>query len=128
MEMSLKHLHFNSTQVYKNDNQKVPPIVSQGAHRKDRNWLSKQGGCVCVCVCPSVVSLSATPCKIVCVCPSVVSHPMECTQPGFTVHGIPRQEYWSELPFPSLGYLHNPGIEPKSPALQADSLLSDLPG
>ena len=65
----------------------------------------------------------------VCVCARVrVSHPMECTQPGFTVHGIPRQEYWSELPFPSPGYLPDPGIEPKSLALQADSLLSDLPG
>ena len=31
-----------------------------------------------------------------------------------------RQEYWSGLPFPSPGYLPNPGIEPGSPALQAD--------
>ena len=36
-----------------------------------------------------------------------------------------RQEYWSGLPFPSLGDLPNPGIEPGSPALQADSLPSD---
>ena len=35
---------------------------------------------------------------------------------------FPRQEYWSELPFPSPGDLPDPGIEPKSPALQADSL------
>ena len=33
-----------------------------------------------------------------------------------------RQEYWSLLPFPSPGNLPNPGIEPWSPALQADSL------
>ena len=33
-----------------------------------------------------------------------------------------RQEYWSGLPFPSSGELHNPGIELGSPALQADSL------
>ena len=31
--------------------------------------------------------------------------------------GFPRQEYWSGLPFPSPGYLSNPGIEPNSPAL-----------
>ena len=31
--------------------------------------------------------------------------------------GFPRQEYWSELPFPSPGDLPNPGIEPASPAL-----------
>ena len=39
-----------------------------------------------------------------------------------------RQEYWSGLPFPSPGDLPNPGIEPESPALQADALLSELPG
>ena len=32
------------------------------------------------------------------------------------------------MPFPSPGYLPDPGIEPGSPALQADSLLSELPG
>ena len=39
-----------------------------------------------------------------------------------------RREYWSELPFSSPGDLPNPGIEPWSPALQADSLLSEPPG
>ena len=39
-----------------------------------------------------------------------------------------RQEYWSGLPFPSPGDLPDPGIEPRSPALQEDSLLSELPG
>ena len=42
--------------------------------------------------------------------------------------GFSRQEYWSGLPFPSPGDLLNPGIEPGSPALQEDSLLSELPG
>ena len=36
-----------------------------------------------------------------------------------------RQEYWSELPLPTPGDLPNPGIKPRSPALQADSLLSE---
>ena len=36
-----------------------------------------------------------------------------------------RQEYWSMLPFTSPGDLPNPGNEPRSPALQADSLLSE---
>ena len=36
--------------------------------------------------------------------------------------GFSRQEYWSRLPFPFPGELHNPGIEPRSPALQADAL------
>ena len=40
--------------------------------------------------------------------------------------GFSRQEYWSELPFPSPGNLSDPGIEPRSPALQADSLPSEF--
>ena len=39
-----------------------------------------------------------------------------------------RQEYWSGLPFPSPGEFPNPGIKPRSPALQADTLLSEPPG
>ena len=42
--------------------------------------------------------------------------------------GFSRQEYWSGLPFPSPGDLPNPGIEPRSPALQADALTSEPPG
>ena len=42
--------------------------------------------------------------------------------------GFFRQEYWSGLPIPSLGNLPNPGIEPGSPALQADTLPSEPPG
>ena len=39
-----------------------------------------------------------------------------------------RQEYWRVLLFPSSGDLHNPGIKPGSPILQANSLLSEPPG
>ena len=42
--------------------------------------------------------------------------------------GFSRQEYWSGLPFPSPGDLPNLGIEPGSPALQANSLPIELPG
>ena len=42
--------------------------------------------------------------------------------------GFSRQEYWSGLPCPPPGDLPNPGIEPRSPTLQADSLLSEPPG
>ena len=41
---------------------------------------------------------------------------------------LPRQEYWGGLTFPSLGDLLYPGIEPRFPALQANSLLSEPPG
>ena len=40
--------------------------------------------------------------------------------------GFSRQEYWSGLPFPSPGDLPDPGIEPRSSALQADSFASEL--
>ena len=39
-----------------------------------------------------------------------------------------RQKYWSGLPFPSPGDLPDPGIEPRSPTLQADALTSEPPG
>ena len=63
---------------------------------------------------------------------SVVSNPL---QPhGLRLHGalqaplfiqFSRQEHWSGLSFPSPGELPNPGIEPGSPTLQADSLPSE---
>ena len=41
--------------------------------------------------------------------------------------GFFRQEYWNGLPFPSPGDLPDPGIKPRSPALQADILTSEPP-
>ena len=49
-----------------------------------------------------------------------------CQAPLFM--GFPRQEHWNGLPFPSPGGLPRPGIEPKIPALQADSLPLAPPG
>ena len=46
----------------------------------------------------------------------------------FCPWGFSRQKYWSRLPWPPSGYLHNPGIEPGSPALQVDSLPSESSG
>ena len=42
--------------------------------------------------------------------------------------GFSRQEYWSELSLPSPGDLPDPGTEPESPAMQANSLLSEPQG
>ena len=42
--------------------------------------------------------------------------------------GFSGQEYWSGLPLPSPGDLPHPGIEPGSPTLQPDALLSEPPG
>ena len=62
----------------------------------------------------SRVRLFATPWTVAHQAPSS----MECT----------RQEYWSGLPFPSPGDLPDPGIEPRSPALQVDTFPSEPPG
>ena len=50
--------------------------------------------------------------------------PMDGRLPDSSLHGIFQVKYWSGLAFPSPGDLPNTGIEPGSPALQAD----DLPG
>ena len=52
---------------------------------------------------------------------------MDCNLSGSSVHGD-SPEYWSGLPCPPSGYLPNPGIEPKSPVLQAESLPAEQPG
>ena len=41
--------------------------------------------------------------------------------------GFSRQEYWNGLPYPPLGDLPNPGIKPRSPTVQVDSLPSEPP-
>ena len=85
-------------------------------HGSLRSWL-----CVCVCVC------------VVCVCVLVVQScltlcdPVDCSPPGFSVHGI-LQARILELPCPSPGELPDPGIKPMSSALQADSLPSEPAG
>ena len=60
-------------------------------------------------------------------CP-VLCNPMDCRPPGSSVLRIFQVEYWSGLPLPSPGDLPDPGIEPGSLTLQADSLPSELPG
>ena len=62
---------------------------------------------------PSVVSDSVTPWTVACQAPLSVE--------------FFRQEYWRGLPFPSPGNLPYPGVESGSPALQADSLPTELP-
>ena len=51
--------------------------------------------------------------------------PRTATYEALPSMGFSRQEYWNGLPFPSPGDLPNPGIEPRSPSLQADALPSE---
>ena len=68
------------------------------------------------------------------VCAYLLSHvllfvtPMDCSPPGSSVHGILQARILEWFLFPSLGELPDPGIEPRSPTLQADSLPSEPPG
>ena len=57
-------------------------------------------------------------------CPTL-GDPVDCTPQAPLSMGFSRQEHWSGLPCPSLGDLPEPGVEPRSPALQADSLPSE---
>jgi len=60
-------------------------------------------------------------------CPTLVTPWAVARQVPLSM-GFSRQEYWSGLPFPSPGDLPDPRIEPRSPALQADSLPTELWG
>ena len=63
-----------------------------------------------------------------------LSHVRLLTTPCTAAHQAPlsiefsRQEYWRVVSFPSPGDLPDPGIEPRSPELQADALPSEPPG
>ena len=69
--------------------------------------------CVCVCVCVCVQLLSHI---------QLFATPWTVASQALLSMEFPRQEHWKGLPFPTPGYLPNPGIEPASPALQAGSL------
>ena len=72
--------------------------------------------------------VSCLPAKSLQSCPALCD-PMDyiaCQSPQSM--GFSRQEYWSRLPCPPSGDLPNPGIEPRFPAVQVDSLPSEPPG
>ena len=60
-------------------------------------------------------------------CPTLVT-PLTVTCQSPLSLGFSRQGYWNGLPFPSPGNIPNPGIEAGSPALQVDSLWTELRG
>ena len=73
---------------------------------------------------PNPVPCFTVPCVHMCVCAQscpTLCNPMDCSYPGFFLHGI-LQASTLELVAPPPGKLHDPWIEPASPALQADSL------
>ena len=58
----------------------------------------------------------------------ILSDLMDCSPPGSSVDGILQARILEWLPFPYPGDLPDPGIEPRSPAFQADALTSEPPG
>ena len=69
--------------------------------------------------------LSILLCIVTQSCPTLCN-PMDCG--AYQSMEFSRQEYWSGLPCPAPGDLPNPGVEPRSPALQMDSLPSEPTG
>ena len=59
---------------------------------------------------PNINALYACACQVASVV-STLCNPMDCSPPAPLSMGFSRQEYWSELPFPSPGDLSDPGIE-----------------
>ena len=72
---------------------------------------------LCVCVCVLVAQSYLTLCD-----------PVDCSSLGSLVHGILQARILEWIAFPSPGDLPDPAIELQPPALQADSLPSELPG
>ena len=72
--------------------------------------------CVCVCVCVLVTHLCLTLCDHI-----------DCSSPGSSVYRILQAKILEWVAIPSSRDLPDPGIEPESPALRADSLLSEPP-
>ena len=80
------------------------------ANKQMKRWstLLITGGGLVARLCPTLAT------------PQTVAHQAPLSM------GFSRQEYWSGLPSPSPGDLPDPGTEPGSPALQADSLQIEL--
>ena len=86
-----------------------------------RNLYVLSDGIIMVCLFSIIVSVSCSLAKLF-----VTLWTIACQAP--LSMGLPSQEYWSRLPFPPPGDLPDAGIEPRSPALQADSLPPKPPG
>ena len=61
-------------------------------------------------------------------CVQLFWDPMDCTPPGFSVHGISEAKILECVAISFSREASRSGIEPTSPALQADSFLAELPG
>ena len=103
------------------------PIPLRLSHNTDLNSLHHMSNSHWLSVLHMVMYLF--PCALLCLVAQsylTLCHPMDCRH--LCLWGFSRQEYFSGLPCPLPRDLPNPGIKPRSPTLQADSLLSEPPG
>ena len=78
--------------------------------------------------CSKVNLMQGAICAVARLCPTLCN-PMDCSPPGSSVHVILQARILDWVAMPSFrGSLPNPGIKPRSPALQVDSLPSEPPG
>ena len=87
---------------------------------QDCKWHNKL--CVCVCLLLVVLLFSGSVMSNSLVTPWAVAHQAPLSM------GLPRQEYWRGLPFPSPVDLSDPWMEPVSPALAGRFLTGEPPG
>ena len=108
---------------------KLPTLQTQVNRCTWYQPLRLKHGCVHICIpSGSQTTLGFHGCRLLCLV--IQSCLTPCMQPARLLcpWESSRQEYWSGMPYPTPGDLPNPGIEPRSPTLQADSLLSEPPG
>ena len=110
---SWSHKELNPTGQLNSDNNHVRSFYLL-YHVKPALTRSSLNVCVCVCVCVCVKKSFSHVQLFACQAPQSM--------------GFSRQDYWSGLPFTSPRDLPKPGIKPRSPTLQADSLPSEPPG
>ena len=105
-------------------------ISSSFAFSKSRLYIWKLSYCWSLTW--RILSIILIACAMLCLvtqsCPALYD-PMDYSPPGSSVHGDSpiKKEYWSELPCPPPGDLPNPGTEPRSSTMQADSLPAEPP-
>ena len=103
-------------------------MTTKKQSNRKRSLFLPHLGCTCLTKCTSWLTAAICHLKVkvkslsrvhLCATPWTVAHQAPPSM------GFSRQEYWSGLPFPSPGDLPDPGIKPRFPALQADTLTSE---
>ena len=122
--------------LWKTDSYSIISLQSPSLFRTSQ-WLSANNICSARTLLTSVLTSSLGPFSlslvIMCVCLAIqlcltLWDPMDCSLPGSPIYGILQARILEWSPCPPPGNLPNPGVEPRSPTLQVDSLLSEPPG